>query len=132
MKQITNNRKTHKNLNNKNMIEIKKINKNNTFVRLADNHEINNLSFAVLKKEMEKALKKTEKRLIFDMAGIATINGKGIENLSAMRDITQENGIGFTIYDIEPEVVEKLEILRIRENFDLYGEQYIGEFIPVL
>ncbi len=114
------------------MIEIKKINKNNTFVRLADNHEINNLSFEVLKKEMEKALKKTEKRLIFDMAGIVAINGKGIENLSAIRDITQKNGIGFTIYGIEPGVVEKLEILRIRENFDLYGEQYIGEFIPVL
>jgi anti-anti-sigma regulatory factor len=114
------------------MIEIKEINANNTFVMLAANHKINDLHCDALKKEIKKVLERVEKRFIFDMTGIVNINGKGIENLSAMRDITQKKGICFTIYGIEPQVVEKLEVLRLRENFELYGEQYIGEFIPIL
>jgi anti-anti-sigma regulatory factor len=64
------------------------------------------------------------------MSGIVKINDKGIKNLLAIRDFVNKKAVSFTLYSIEPQVVEKLEVLRIRESFDLYGEQYIGEFIP--
>ncbi len=112
------------------MIEIKPINKNNTFICLTESQGINTLSLKDLKKEVNKALNVTNKRLIFNMSGIVEVNEKGIRNLMAIRDVSNKKGISFTLYNIEPQVVEKLEVLKLRESFDLYGEQYIGEFIP--
>lgn len=101
------------------MLNIEKVNNKYVVSFRKDVNRFNLLISDSVKDILEKFISHPKSSLVLDLEGIKFIDSTGFAALLSILEAARENNCSFQFKNVDPEVMELLELVKLKETFEL-------------